>query len=216
MTRLNLIHDAFCRWTYLLSMYCGVRAVVNRLRGGVCSERFQVARFHRTLFFSEALGKLVVFVHPRPKPRSFSRDAVFGMISLQQQRPVVSRFLYRYFCLTSHFGCGHLEIAFYEKEGKVTFYSVRNVIRSNAARIGCSRIAQKLVVAQRHEEKAIIQEVARLLGENGLVTGLATAHECVDLSVRKRFLHPRLRQGTLRALKKKYEILQKATENGAA
>lgn len=210
--RVDRIHDTLWRWAYLLAMYSGVRALFNRAYAKLFRSHLQVTKLHRTQFCRRDIGALVVFVHPRPKPHSFLQEADFGMISVQQLHPKVGRFHYWYFCRTSHFGCGHLEIAFYEADGKVTFYAVRNVIRANSARIGCSNIAKKLTLGRRDEEILVIREIAQLIESSGLVTALADPAECVDLAVTKRLLHPRSRSNALKGLRKKYETLKRAVE----
>ena len=114
--------------------------------------------------------------------------------------------------MTSHFGCGHIEIAFYEKAGRVGFYGVRNTARSNAHRPGGLETAKKLLLVRRDEARVLIREVAPLFEEHGLVTGVAAAHECAALSVDGRLLHPDpdpdSESRALDSLRRKYEKLQ--------
>lgn len=207
--RFHSILNALCRWTYLVAAYCGIRAVFNRIRSAFCVSSCHVARLHGTQSRSGTFGDMSIFVHPRPSPRSLSQDVHFGIISIRLQRPRIGRLLYWYIGLTSHFGCGHMEIAFYERRGNVTFYGVRNIARSNARRIGWSKIAQRLVLAQGDEEVLLIHEIVRLLEQSGCVTTLAAVPDCVKLSVCDRLLHPDSQLRAVRALSKKYQRLQR-------
>ena len=186
--RLNHVKYALCRWGYLVAMYCGLRAGFNRIRSKMCTDGCQLARLHRTRLCSEKVGDLVFSVHERPNPQSFSGEANFGMISVQHRYPKLGPLLYRYFCLTSHFGCGQLEIAFYEKQGKVTLYALRNTAASNAFRLGWHGISQKLMLDKRDD--VVMLEVMRYLEKSSFVTSLADVSECLNLSVSNWLLNP--------------------------
>ena len=196
------------RW-YLVATYSGIRAFANRTRSLFRALGVPIAPIHRTRISSEKLGDIVVFVHSRKCPPSGSDEANYGMISVRQQRPGMSRLLYWYFCLTSHFGLGHMEIAFYEQQRRLTFYGVRNIARSNALRLGLTMIADKLLLIKRDEELHVILEVGRLLEEHGIAANFAGSDECVNLSVCARLLHPAVQGRALDALKRKYERLQR-------
>ncbi len=196
------------RW-YMVATYSGIRAFANRLLSAFCPRDVQTARLHGTLVSSKTLGNIAIFVHSRGRPRSGADEANYGMISVRQQRPRMSRLLYRYFCLTSHFGLGHVEIAFYEQGRRITFHGVRNIARSNARRLGLTKLADKLLLTKRDEEILVIFEVARLLEAHGFVTQLARSDECVSLSVCGSLMHPATQVRALSALKGKYDRLHR-------
>lgn len=212
LSTVNLLErttTAMVRWWYLGATYSGLRASANRIRSLFGSRNVQIAPIHGSTISCERLGDIVVFVHSRKRPPSGSDEANFGMISVRQLHPKMSRLLYRYFCLTSHFGSGHMEIAFYEKDRRVIFHAVRNIARSNALRLGLATMAEKLLLIQRDEETQVILEVASLLEEHGFVTQIAPPEECVSLSVCDRLLHPEAKMRVLDTLKRKYERLHR-------
>lgn len=133
------------------------------------------------------------------------------MISVRQIRPRVNRALYRYLCLTGHFGCGHVELAFYERGGEVTIYGIRNIARANAHRLGLSRAADKLSIADTGESQTVLLAVLQALAKLGVTGRLAPPHECVDLAVNKRLLKPAASGLVLRTLLKRYAHLHSAT-----
>ncbi len=204
---LSHIADTLYRWAYLVAMYSGIRAVHNRISSQMSARDCALSRFNRTHLQTEHMGEVVLFVHKRSGPGMDIEGTAFGMISVQQRNPKVGRFLYRYFCLTSHFGCGHMEIAFYEKQGKVTLYAVRNTAASNAFRLKWFELSDKLTLAQWDER--VLRIIVRHLESNGFTTGFADVSESINLSVNNRLLHPHSRLRALRHLKKKYTRLRK-------
>ncbi len=181
--RPNRTSDAFYRWIYLVAMYSGIRAVFNCIRSKMCAGACELVGLHKTRLCSQKIGDVMLFVHQRPSPRTFAKETAFGMISVRHRYPRVGFLLYRYFCLTSHFGCGHMEIAFYEKQGKVTLYAVRNTAASNAFRLKWFGISAKLTLAQWDER--LLKAMVRHLENAGFVTDLADVSECIDLSVNR-------------------------------
>ena len=196
------------RWGYLVAMYCGARAIFNRARSRIRSGDCRLARLHGTQLRTETIGNLLLSVHARSNPRSFRGEANFGMISIRQKHPTVAPLMHRYFCMTSHFGCGQMEIAFYEKQGRVTLYALRNTAASNAHRLGCFGIAKKLKLSKRDD--VVMLAIVRYLEKSDFVTGLADVSECIDLSVSHRLLRPGSRLRAINALKKKYCQLETA------
>jgi len=193
----------------MVATYSGIRAIANRVLSGFCHRGVQIAPLHGTLVSSKKLGDIAIFVHSRGRPPSGAIEPTYGMISVRQQRPRISRLLYQYICLTSHFGLGHMEVAFYEQGRRITFYGVRNIARSNARRLGLTRLADKLRITKRDEELLVILEVARLLEAHGFVTEFAPSDECVSLSVCGSLLHPATQVRALGALKGKYDRLHR-------
>ena len=195
---------------YLAAIYSGLRAGVNVVRSGFCVRGVEAARRIQGAGISSLkLGDLVVGVHSRACPPSGTDEARYGMISVRLRRPSMPRLLYRYFCLTSHFGSGHLEIAFYERGQKITFYAVRNIARSNARRLGLTKMADQLRLTHYDEELELIMEAATLLERQGLVAQFAPAEECIDLAVCRRLLPPAGRARVLETLERKYERLHR-------
>ena len=211
MHHLKSMLNAAYRVLYLLTMFAGVRAGLNHARAGLCRGRSRTAALDGHLLHSERLGELLARVHPRLRPGRGAPRAHYGLISVRQRQPAVGRLLYRYLCLTSHFGCGHFEIAFYEQGDEVTIYSVRNTARSNAQRIGLVDTARQLRLVGHGEARILLREVVSLLESHGLVTRIAAPHDCIRLSVSESLLPPRSRAAVLDTLTRKYERLQGLT-----
>ncbi len=203
--------SALYRCLYLSAMFLGVRAGVNQVQSWLCGHRTRATALDGSLVRSTKLGDLEVFVHPRLRPGGSTTPARYGLLSVRQVHPRVGPWLYRYLCLTSHFGCGHLEIAFYENSGTVTIYGVRNIARANAHRLGLREAAEKLLLSRRDEARMLLHEILPLLAGHGLAVRLAAPCECVALSVNRRLLHPSSESAALDALRKRYEKLQDLT-----
>lgn len=129
------------------------------------------------------------------------------MVSLRLVTAPIGRWTYRYLCLTSHFGRAHAEVAFHVRGGEITVYGVRNIARANADRLGLSRLSGRLRLAGIEEEAWILQLVATALQRAGLVVRLASAQECVDLSVNDRLLPPGRRAHVRATLLRRYARL---------
>jgi hypothetical protein len=137
------------------------------------------------------------------------------MVSVRQVAPVVGRLAYRYFCWTSHFGRAHAEVAFYEEDGKVVVYGIRNIARANARRLGLSRLAERLRLAGSREEQRILRVASEILRRSGLDVHLAPARECVDLSVNERLLPPGHSAPVRQELLRRYTQLDLVTRDQA-
>ena len=208
------------RWWYLVATYAGIRAVANGVLSRFAPLVGEIAMIQGLNVSSERLGDIVVFVHSRRCPPALRGKADFGMISMRLEQPKIPRLLYWYFCRTSHFGVGHMEVAFYQQGRRVTIHAVRNTARSNASRLGLRRIADKLMLVERDEEVQVVLAVAELLENHGFVTRLARSDECVNLSVSRRLLDPAAQTRTLEALQRSYELLHRKlrqeAQNGAS
>ena len=129
------------------------------------------------------------------------------MVSLRQVRPTIGRIAYRWICATTHMGCGHVEVAFYEERGLVTFYAVRNMARANAARLGCTKMAAGLRLAARYEDALVLTEVSRLLSLAGMKTRQAQPEECLRLALNRRLARGGRLGDVRRRIYRKYEKL---------
>ncbi len=160
---------------------------------------------------SRQIDGLLATVHARPDQAAPLPGVRYGMISLRESRPPINRLLYRYLCLTGHFGCGHVELAFYEKGSQVTIYGIRNIARANALRLGLAGAADQLSIADGDESQAVLLAVLKALNKLGLNGRLAPPHRCVDLAVNKRLLKPAACKPVLRTLHRRYAHLYSAT-----
>jgi len=195
------------RGCYFLAMYSGLRAVGNRLRSAAVATTSAVSQLHGMAIASPGLGSLLVQVHFRVRPASATIDGVFGILSLKQAVPTVGRWSYRYLCATSHFGCGHLEVAFFERHGTVTFYGIRNMASANARRLGLQGLSSRLRLVRAGENEQVLALLARCLQEQGLVTKHARPQDCLALAVDDRLLPPANQAQAKRSLYRKYQKL---------
>ena len=195
------------KFLYILLMYTGLRALFNLWRERCCDDGGPTGQISGTAVDSEPLGKFDVFVHRRPAPIDATPNVRFGMISVRQRRSSINRWLYHYLLLTSHFGCGHLEVAYYETDDFVVFYGIRNILKSNVDRLGLRTVGDKLRLATHGENILVLQELASLLAMRELTTSFATGRECVRLAVRAELLNPQSQDLILSNLEKKYDRL---------
>ncbi|MCB9872141.1 MAG: hypothetical protein H6837_19960 [Planctomycetes bacterium] len=200
---------AVYRRGYYLAMYSGVRALWNRAHSrarplppplrALCGVRLPCA----------GVGELALRVHARRGPMGAAVGSDHGFFSLRLVVPGVGAWTYRFLCATSHFGCGHVEVAFYEIEGVVTFYGVRNLASGNAHRLGWRQLAKRLQLTL-GQEACILGALSRLLRENGFAVAHAAPRDCVDLSVDDRLVPVDAALRVRRSLQRKYQRLQTA------
>lgn len=195
------------RGWYLLAMYSGLRAQLNRLLSLPFSLDPRLKMMNGYRLDSSKLGALVVFVNARGNPLNSDSDRRYGLISIRQIEPRIGPLAYRYLCWTSHFGRGHIEVAFYESNSEVSFYSVRNIAQSNAQRLGFGRISKALKIRNRREDETVIHEMADLFGHLQITARHAEPAECLKLAVNSRLLRASSNEGTLGALHRKYHRL---------
>ena len=201
---------SFYRWSYYIMMYSGLRAAYNHIRGKMTATRSALGHLHGTTLSAGDDGILRFFVHSRPRPAHYTGEAHFGMISIRQQRPPLDRLLYKYLCLTSHFGCGHVEMAYYELHGKVMIYAVRNIASANALRLKLIQTARCLDAYGWHER--LLPHIVRYVGRHGLTVGPAPIDDCLRLAVSLRLIHPQTRSRSLRTLTRKSKRLRRILE----
>ncbi len=197
------------RWIYPIAMYTGLRAAYNRWqnRGGTS---LRLEAFDRVLLqvLDGELG--VLRVHRRRLPASKRTMGPTGMIAISLQSPGVLSWLYRWLCLTSHFGTGHVELAFVELPEGITFYAVRNIVRSNLERIAGSNWFPTLKLQRPQDEIQVLLRVAHWLRERGVPTYFAPAEECVTFSIDRCLVRPDRLPRVQAALERRYRQIIKA------
>lgn len=161
-----------------------------------------------TLQFDE-YGPVRIRVNARPAPCSLDSKANAGMISLFLVSPGISRLLYAFMRLTSHFGFGHVEIAFYEAQDQVTFFAVRNILRSNINRLRLNQNFGSLKFSSDDDEIVLLKRVIDKLNALGIKTSFASPGECVALAVTQSLLVPKQRNLATEALRRKYRRIEK-------
>lgn len=196
------------RAVYLFAMYTGLRAAVNLLRSFRMPLPRSSAIDGEVIDFG-GLESLVVRVHARASPAADVGDSVGGMISVYSLRPGIPRWRYSLFRMSSHYGCGHLELAFYEKDNNIFVYAVRNILRSNLNRIGCSSWTDGLSLGAERDEFLVLEKIFGELRTHGLHTSLVPPEECVKLAVSPMLLKSATRDRTMIALTRKYKRMAK-------
>ncbi|MEZ5962436.1 MAG: hypothetical protein R3F56_01195 [Planctomycetota bacterium] len=201
-------HAAY-RHAYYLAMYSGLLALANRVQVGWRCRPLDLGlqRLHGTRVACPQLGALIVHVHSRPGPHGCRGRGNHGLFSLRQEEPGVRRWIYRLVCATSHFGCGHVEVAFFEHAGRVTFFGIRNIASANAHRLGLRRLSTRFRLARFGEEVRVMRLVTGLVGASGFAVEHASAQECVDWCVDDRLLPRECAAGVRRSLHRRYQGL---------
>ena len=204
------------RRCYYLGMYSGLRAFLNRTNSRALALDSKLEALNGASIFSEDLGEWAFYIHPRIRPSVASGCGNFGVFSLQLLSTNIAGWAYSFFCSTSHFGCGHFEIAFFENEGEVTYYGIRNIASANARRLGLNRLSTRFRLARSGEDVLMLHFVSRFLEEKGFVAKHATAHDCINLTVDNRLL-PYGGEAKVRdSLYQKYQRLYVAINNASA
>lgn len=189
-------------------MYSGVRAVFNQIHSLILPTPRAAIIDGQTLQV-DGFDRAKICVHARAPSKSFRSGQIAGMISIYSVAPGIPRLFYTLLRLTSHFGCGHIEIAFLEEKGRVTFFAIRNILRSNIDRLGCRRLFCNLELSNDHDEIIFLRIISQLLHTHGLNTSFASPEDCVSLAVNESLLNPETRNQTLEAMKRKYKRLAK-------
>lgn len=193
---------------YLLAMYSGVRAAFNRTRSAFLPSPKASILDGQTLQI-ENISSAKVHVHPRAPAATLPPVRHAGMISINLLSPGIPRFIYGLLRLTSHFGCGHIEIAFYEDSDAVTVYAIRNIIRSNIDRFGGKHVFRSLKLASENDEILILQKTLKALNDLGIETELALPEDCVRFAVNRLLLDASRRDAATEALHRKYSRISK-------
>lgn len=195
------------RVLYLLVMYTGLRALFNQVRCHSLPKPIASAIDGKILQFDENRS-IKVRVHARIPSTPLASEQIAGMVSLYSVEPGIARLPYAMLRLTSHFGCGELEIAFFEEKGSVTLFAVRNILKSNLDRCGTNRLCSQLKLSDRQDEIYAIRAIIQSLCKQGINASFASPEECVSLAVNKSLLNPKTRNRTLAALTQKYRRIE--------
>lgn len=200
----NKFISAIVRSVYLFVMYTGIRALANRVRC-VFLPMPRAAVIDGAIIQLDESVSCRVRVHARTHPGTSAGARVGGMISVYLEHPGIPRWLYSLLCVTSHFGCGHMELAFCEEDRSVCVFAVRNMLRSSLDRIGCSTWFRNLLLLTERDEIVVLVRILDDLRSRGLNPYLASPAECVNLAVSPWLLRPTRRARAITALTRKYE-----------
>lgn len=206
----NKLKSAFVRSVYLFVMYTGIRAAANRVRS-VFLPVPRAAVIDGAIIHPVESELFRIRVHGRVPPGPSSGARVGGMISVYLEHPGIPRSLYSLLRVSSHFGCGHIEVAFYEEDERLCVFAVRNMLRSNLHRLGHRACLRSLFIGTERDEIVVLAGVFDELRAQGLVAYLASPTECVKLAVSPRLLRLRTRERAVAALTRKYERIARQT-----
>jgi len=197
---------AIVRPAYLFAMYTGIRAVANRVRSLFLPVP-RVAAIDGAIIQLDETLSVKVRVHGKIPPSTSGGTRVGGMISVYLTHPGIRRSLYSLLRVSSHFGCGHIEVAFYEDDGTVCVFAVRNMLRSNLDRVGCNGWFRSLSLSTERDELVVLARILKELRTQDLNAHLVSPAECVDLAVSPWLLRPKIGARAITALTRKYERL---------
>jgi hypothetical protein len=200
----NKLTTAIVRSAYMFAMYTGIRAIANRVLSLFLPVPRAAVIDGATIQLDETVS-IKVRVHGRIRPGTSSPGRVGGMISVYLVHPGILRSLYSLLRVSSHFGCGHIELAFYEDDGTVCVFGIRNMLRSNLDRIGCNMWFRSLSLSTERDELLVLARILKELRSRELNAYLVSPAECVDLAVSPWLLRPRIRARAITALTRKYE-----------
>lgn len=196
------------RVLYLLAMYSGLRAAFNRVRSGFLEQ--PRSRLLDAQALTLANGQQISLrVHARSVAKLRGDGRMAGMVSVVWAESGIHPSVYRFLQLISHFGCGHVELAFFEERGVVHFYAVRNILRSNLERIGFHRLSRRLPGSTENSEILVIKTVCQALQDHGMDVVFLPPHDCVSLAVTESLLDPKQSDRCVSALLRKYHRIYK-------
>lgn len=192
------------RIIYLVAMYTGCRALYNRWRSWG-KRNLRVAKLDRVGLLISDRESAVMRVHTRVLSSTKIAGSRAGMLAVYLKSPGISALTYRLLRLTSHFGTGHIELAFIEDHEGITFYAIRNILRSNIERIGAQSWFRGLKLGREQDEWQVLLNVIDALECQGIRVAFAPPAECVALALSKNLLPPENQAHAGIALERKYK-----------
>ena len=189
-------------------MYTGIRAALNQIRGFFLP-RLRVSILHGSTLRLKSFGDVKVRVNARARSNRVNSGVKAGMISIYMLAPGIPTSLYRLLRLTSHFGTGHLEMAFYEHGDSVVFFAVRNILRSNIERVRMGQQFSNLRFNSKDDEIIALQLIFQALGSRGIQATFAPPEECIKLSISKSLLNKKTRDRTIDSMLRRYKRIER-------
>ncbi|MDA7541536.1 hypothetical protein N8639_01715 [bacterium] len=193
---------------FLIYVYSGLRSAFNLTRS-VFFRNSGLRSMDRTTIFLDSDDSGTIRVHSRPLPKSVDKVSSAGMISVFLHSPGISQFSYAALRLTSHFGIGHIEIAFYEKDGTIVLFAVRNMLQANVDRLGLRHFFGGLKLSSREDEALVLQRIVDRLNCCGRACSFALPDHSVKLAVIPYLLDPKKRDRIKRSIRSNYKWLVK-------
>lgn len=192
-------------------MYTGIRAAVNQIRGFFLP-RMRVSIIHGRTLRLDSLNEVKICVNARLPSKTLGVGAKAGMVSSYLLSPGIPKPLYWLIRLTSHFGTGHIEIAFYEDGENVVFFAIRNILRSNLDRLGIRKHFRNLKLNSNEDEIVVIRAIFQALASRGIKTRFAPPEECIELAIDKSLLNQTTRDQTIESMMRRYRRIERRIE----
>ncbi len=196
------------RLLFLFYVYTGMRAVSNRLWEPFLPD-VRLRELDGTMFSIEEFGKAKIRVNRRRLPKQALNGISAGMISVALVTPGISKLAYAALLLTSHFGLGHIEVAFYENKNEVVIYAVRNIIEANLKRFGLYRFFSTLKLSDRDDEARVLQQIVDELKIRDIQLTFASPEECVQFAVQPELIESQRRRQVTKSIRRNYKRLIK-------
>jgi hypothetical protein len=198
----------FNKILYLLAMYTCVRAALNQIHGFFLP-LLRVSILHGSTLRLNSSGDVKVCVNAKMPSGTLNSDVKAGMFSIYLLAPGIPTSLYRLLRLTSHFGTGHIEMAFYEHGDAIVFFAVRNILRSNIERLGMGIQFSNLGFNSKDDEIIALQLIFQDLGSRGIEVAFAPPEECIELAISKSLLIKKTRDRTIDSMLRRYKRIEK-------
>lgn len=157
-------------------------------------------------------GLVRIRVHGKKRPANGLFSAKYGMISIELVYSGIHPFLDRILLLTSHFGCGHLEMAYMDKNDRLEIYAVRNIAKANVSRFRLGKIFSSLKLITMKEEHLVLSKILSVLSNRGMSCGMASPHECCRLAISPGLLKSKTERITREWLLRKYQRISRKLE----
>ena len=203
--------ERWLRAGYRVCIALGLRAWTNRVRS-----RWLGKDLERTLGLDSApvppgleAWKVRIDARTPPDSAGVSPEARFGMLSARKTEPPIARWAYGYLLARSHFGAGHLEVAFYYSGQTVSLYAFRNVAQGTARRWGWNLGRDCLGPPEGQALWNLVDGIAQLWSERGLHVRLCQPEECLALAVNPRWISPAQRKEVMARLYARYVHYQR-------
>lgn len=195
--------NRLCRFLFLFYVYSGARTIFNRVRSWGFDDPRMLEIDRVRIPVADTFG--VIRIHSRGFPKGLQRASAAGMMSIYLESPGIPKPLYRLALLTSHFGCGHIEIAFFECGDQVVLYAIRNMLAANIKRFRMASWFDHLKLNQGEDDAAVLREVIELLEKKRIDHSFASPDDCVKFSVLPFLIAPHRLEKTKEAIRRNYK-----------
>ncbi|MFT7678007.1 MAG: hypothetical protein ACI8QC_001993 [Planctomycetota bacterium] len=203
----------FARTIYSLGRYTGLRAVLNKQRAKDLALPDNAQPWCGRTLTVPGFAPMGIELHPRRSPLGQTSTRRFFMLSARMTQPKIAAWRYAYLLRTSHFGCGHMELACYEEHGLWAVHGIRNMAADTAQALRWTRTAEALRTNAGPTDVAFLRCLIEALQATGLPARLLPALECVQLSVNPELLPASHRPKRMQALVRRYEGLHEELAN---